>query len=237
MEFERMLRYTAALEENNDRTWFHANHKWYEDAKRDYLNLLDLMRFAIVESAPTLRDDLLYMEPKDWMYRVARDMRLHKNGLPYTPSFRAYLSPDRKSWRPIGYYFRLAAYGSIFGTGLHVQDSREIDNVRHYISAHAWELAALVMEAQVNLVGETLRRMPRGFDPEDPAAEWIKMKSWNAMVDVPPEKLTDFETFDAYIRDSVRRLEPLRQFFLRASARHELSESEQVRRFYQSMDE
>ena len=35
MDFSRMLGYTEALSKNNDRTWFHDNHKQYEQAQED----------------------------------------------------------------------------------------------------------------------------------------------------------------------------------------------------------
>ena len=41
MDFKRMLAYTDALSKNNNRQWFHDNHDEYDDAKDDFLALLD----------------------------------------------------------------------------------------------------------------------------------------------------------------------------------------------------
>ena len=75
----------------------------YEQARKDFLGFIDLFRFAISKEVPDIAESIMYMEPKEWMYRIARDMRFHKNGPPYNPAFRAYIASDRKSWRdPVG---------------------------------------------------------------------------------------------------------------------------------------
>ena len=78
MEFEQILNYSVALAANNERSWFHANHKQYEGAKAAFADLLECMRFAMIQAVPALESDLLYMPVKSWMYRTARDMRIDK---------------------------------------------------------------------------------------------------------------------------------------------------------------
>ena len=104
MPFDRMLSYCDHLRSHNDQTWFHENHRRYEEARKDFLSLLDQLRYAIAEASPEIGGDILYMDARDWVYRIARDMRFYKNVPPYNPSFRAYISADRKSWLPIGYF-------------------------------------------------------------------------------------------------------------------------------------
>ena len=94
MPFDRMLGYCADLRDHNDRTWFHENHRRYEEAKKDFLALLDQLRYVIAEASPEIGGDILYMDARDWVYRIARDMRFYKNVPPYNPSFRAYISAD-----------------------------------------------------------------------------------------------------------------------------------------------
>ena len=75
MPFDRMLRYCADLRDHNEREWFHANHRRYEEARKDFLSLLDQLRYAIAEASPEIGGDILYMDARDWVYRIARDMR------------------------------------------------------------------------------------------------------------------------------------------------------------------
>ena len=125
MPFDRMLGYCADLRDHNDRTWFHENHRRYEEAKKDFLALLDQLRYVIAEASPEIGGDILYMDARDWVYRIARDMRFYKNVPPYNPAFRAYISADRKSWLPIGYFLCVEPGATIFGTGLFLEETAE----------------------------------------------------------------------------------------------------------------
>lgn len=78
MDFGRMLGYTEALSKNNDRTWFHDNHRQYEQAQEDFLMVLDVMKFVLAKDAPQIGDELLFENPKNFMYRIPRDMRYSK---------------------------------------------------------------------------------------------------------------------------------------------------------------
>ena len=64
MNFDRMLAYTEALSRNNDRTWFHDNHKQYEEAREDFLMLLDIMKFVVAQEAPSIGESLIFENPK-----------------------------------------------------------------------------------------------------------------------------------------------------------------------------
>ena len=70
MNFDRMLAYTEALSRNNDRTWFHDNHKQYEEAREDFLMLLDIMKFVVAQEAPSIGESLIFENPKNFMYRI-----------------------------------------------------------------------------------------------------------------------------------------------------------------------
>lgn len=216
-DFKRMLEYSEALDLHNDRNWFHENHKWYEGAKKDFQELLEILRFAIADAAPAISDDIMYMGVKDWMYRTARDMRYSKNRPPYDPAFRAYISRDKKSWLPIGYYLRIMPGSSCFGTGLWCENTADINRVRDYIMFHYEELDEICKENQLEITGDKLKKMPRGYDETHPAAEWLKYKNWMTLADVPDAKLDNFEDYAKLIGKTIKKMEPFRQFMLTAS--------------------
>lgn len=217
MDFRELMSYCRDLEANNNRTWFHDNHARYERVKADFEEYLELLRFVISDAAPALSDDIMFMPVKSWTYRIARDMRYYKDRPPYNPSFRAYISRDKKSWLPIGYFLRLAPDDSVFGTGVWCEDTASTNRVRDYISAHFFELRSLLDESGVELCGDRLRRAPRGFDEADPAIEYIKYKYWMLMIPIP-QSVAESEThLTEFIGNAARRLEPLRLFFLRAA--------------------
>lgn len=217
MDFKRIMNYCTNLQLNNNRTWFHENHDEYDLAKKDFLGFIDMLRFVINDEAPDIGKSIMYMEPKEWMYRVARDMRFHKNGPPYNPAFRAYISPDRKSWMPIGYYLRICPGSSCFGTGLWCDTTAKMNNIRNYISDNFAEFQDILKVTHVSLDGDKLKSMPKGFSPDNPAAEYIKMKNWEIIYFIPDEDIDTFEDFCQELMFYIRRIEPMRQFLLKAA--------------------
>ncbi len=218
MDFNEILKYCYALSVNNNRTWFHENHDEYDKVKKDFLGFLDMLRFAISEESPQISKSIMYMEPKDWMYRVAKDMRFHKNGPPYNPAFRAYIAPDRKSWMPEGYYIRIFPGSSIFGTGLWCDTTAKMNNIRAYISQNYTEFEKILKKSKITVTGDKLKTIPKGFSKDDPAAEYIKMKNWQIMYFIPDEDIDTFEDFCILLRGYVKAMEPMRQFFMRAAS-------------------
>lgn len=217
MPFDRMLGYCADLRDHNDRTWFHENHRRYEEAKKDFLALLDQLRYVISEASPEIGGDILYMDARDWVYRIARDMRFYKNVPPYNPSFRAYISADRKSWLPIGYFLCVEPGATIFGTGLFLEETAEVNRVRDYIAVHQAEWEAILEGSQLTLEGDTLKTIPRGYAPDHPAAKWLRYKNWLVTQHFPDGALGSFDDFAAAIGALVPRMEPFRKFLLAAA--------------------
>lgn len=217
MDFQRIMNYCGNLQLNNNRTWFHENHDEYDLARKDFLGFIDMLRFVINDEAPDIGKSIMYMEPREWMYRVARDMRFHKNGPPYNPAFRAYISPDRKSWLPIGYFLRICPGSSCFGTGLWCETTARMNNIRTYISDNFVEFQKILKETNVSLTGDKLKTMPRGFCADDPAAEYIKMKNWQMLYFIPDDDIDTFEDFCQELTFYIRRMEPMRQFLLKAA--------------------
>ena len=212
-----IMEYIGKLNVNNNRTWFHDTHSEYEKARKDFLIFLDLFRFQLSKEAPDIGKAIMYMEPREWVYRVARDMRFHKNGPPYNPAFRAYIAADRKSWQPIGYYLRLFPGDSCFGTGLWCDSTAKMNNVRKYISLHYDEFARILKKGGISVHGESLKSMPRGFSANDPAAQYIKLKSWTMIVHIPDDDISSFDELSDVLIFYVKKMEPMRGFLLKAS--------------------
>lgn len=218
MEFDRMLTYCAALEAHNERPWFHANHKWYEEARADFIELTERLKYRVAESAsPALAERLLSVQAKDLLFRVPRDMRVWKNAPPYNPTWRAYIAGDRHAIWPVGYFYMVAPGGRThFGTGAWCQDSAWLRHIRDYISEHFEQFEDALSASGCALwedPGAKLKNVPRGFDPADPAAEYLKYKEWFVADSFPDAELRDFDGFVDRCGEAVERMEPLRRFF------------------------
>lgn len=213
MNFDRMLAYTDALSKNNNRQWFHDNHADYEDAKEDFLALLDITKLVIAQEAPEIGDSLLFENSKNFMYRIPRDMRYSKAKEPYNPAFRAYFSPKKKNFLPLSYYLHISHEGCYLESGAYPWEPKNLAALRSFIAINYEELESIIAENELDVYGQKLKRVPTGFEADHPAAEWLKYKFWLVEYTFSPEELTDFNAFADAAARAVRRFEPLRKFF------------------------
>lgn len=216
MEFTSMLTYCAQLERNNNRPWFHANHKAYENARQDFIDLVELLKYKIIETAgPALSERLPFARAKDMLFRIPKDMRVYKNQPPYNPSFRAYIGTDRHAIWPVGYFLMIAPGNqSHFGTGGWCPDRKLLQKARQYIAENFDRFQSVVETCGYLVQGEKLKRVPVGYDPLNPAGEYLKHKEeWFVSEIFPDETLTTFDDFAERIGRIVTKMEPFRRFF------------------------
>lgn len=222
MDFDRMLRYCALLERNNDRAWFHDrdNHAMYVAAKADFTELLTELKFRLSEVvAPDLAERLMFADTKAMQYRVPRDMRANRGKPPYNPRWAADLSGDRHALLPLGYYVHIQPGGrTMFGTGAWCWEPEMFLRVRTAISSQFLRFSEALEQSGCPLWGDRLKRVPRGFSEDDPAADYLKYKSWLVSREFADRELGSFSGFVADCVSAAERMEPLRVFFSDALA-------------------
>lgn len=212
-----MLRYCALLELNNNRAWFHdaQNYKLYQEAKQDFTDLVEQLKFRVAELVdPELAERLIFAQAKDLLYRIPRDMRANRGKPPYNPSWRADIAADHHVPLPVGYFMMIAPGDrSHFGTGAWCWNAELLLRVRTYISENFDRFEDAMGHCGMELQGNRLKNVPRGFDPDDPAGEYLKFKSWFVTEQFADSELTDFDSFTERAAAAVERMEPLRRFF------------------------
>jgi uncharacterized protein (DUF2461 family) len=87
---------------------------------------------------------------------------------------------------------------------------------REHIAAHHRRLTTIVSAPAFakhlgTLEGDTLTRVPRGFDPEHPAADYLKFKDWMVSRSLPGTFVTE-PAFYPTLLDIFRAAAPLIRF-------------------------
>lgn len=216
MDFDRMFNYSIQLELNNNRQWFHENHRQYEEAKDDFEELVELLKFTVANCASGLQDVIL-QSGKKMMYRIPRDVRVYRNAPPYNPTFRAYIAPDKRANLPMGYFIMIAPGDrSHFGTGVYTNDSTEILKVRDYIFENFHEIDSIISENNLKIEGEKLKKVPSAYPGDCEAGELLKHKSWYSVRYFKDSELNSFDDFLTDISEEIKRMEPFREFMTSA---------------------
>jgi uncharacterized protein (TIGR02453 family) len=173
--------FLAELAENNDREWFNANRRWYEEEVRGPALRL------IADIAPLLGKLSPHFEagPKS-LFRIHRDTRFSPDKRPYKTHvgihFRYGGAPNP---HVPGYYLHIQPNEVFTGFGVWHPDADTLRAIRDAIvdRPQAWKKASRdpALTEAFELEGALLSRPPRGYPADHPLVEDLKRKDFVAI--------------------------------------------------------
>ena len=207
------LRFLRALKRNNRREWFEAHRGDYEAYVRQPMTaIVERLAVDLRAFAPEL-----VASPKVSMYRIYRDTRFSENKTPYKTHIAA-VFPTRglPKHEGAGAYFHISPDEVWIGGGMYMPQPRQLVAVREHIAGHVTQLRAIVESpgflARVGpLHGDKLKRVPRGFAKDHPAAEYLKFRRFVAGADLPAALATS-PAFYKTLLTTFRQVTPLARF-------------------------
>ncbi len=166
------------LKANNDRTWFADNKHRYEDhVKAPALRLVE-------DFAPHLSklSGHFLATPRS-LFRIYRDTRFSKDKTPYKTAIGVHFRHERaKDAHAPGYYFHVAPGEIFLGCGIWHPDSKALRSIREHVAANgaAWKRASRSKRFRetFELAGDSLKRAPKGFDPEHALIDDLRRKDF-----------------------------------------------------------
>ena len=179
-----LFTYLRDLKRNNRREWFLDNKKRYEEVVRN-----PALRFiADFESHLRKISPEFLAIPKavgGSLFRIQRDIRFSKDKSPYkTHVGIRFLHRDAKNVHAPIFYLHLEPGGSFAGLGVWHPEPATLEQIRQAMVENpgAYRKAAegARLRKRFELGGDSLRRPPRGYDPEHPLIEELKRKDFVA---------------------------------------------------------
>jgi uncharacterized protein (TIGR02453 family) len=176
------LKFLSELRTHNNRDWFQSNKERYETQVRDPMLRL------IADLAPRLRKINPHMvaDPRPMggsMMRIYRDIRFSKDKSPYKTAVAAHFGHAKgKDGAAPAYYMHIQPGGSLIGAGIWRPEPAALKKIRDAIVADSKRWQRVTAEGQrgsaCKMTGESLQRVPRGYDPDHPLAEELKRKDF-----------------------------------------------------------
>ena len=172
-----LLAFLRDLRVNNSREWFAENKAVYEKEKKgfDTWTTQLISEFADFENM----DGVLL---KHCSYRIYRDVRFSKNKEPYKTWFSASFSEGGRKSGLMDYYVHIEPNGASFlGGGMYSPSPEQLAAYRQEVDYNAAGLRKIISDKKfANVfgepIGESLVRIPKGFDPEHADADLLKKK-------------------------------------------------------------
>jgi uncharacterized protein (TIGR02453 family) len=213
------LKFLKDLSKNNNKPWFDANRKKYEEAKKDFESFIQ-----IVIDKHGLKDETIReQEAKKCLFRINRDIRFSKDKTPYKTNMGASINRGGRKSIFAGYYFHMEPGQSFVGGGIWMPMPPETKKVRQEIDYCFDEFKKIVKAKKfTNIYGDlyreedmSLSRVPQGFDKDNPAGEYLKLKSWIAMQSLKDVDLTSKDLLKKTLM-AFEALQPMVAFVNRA---------------------
>lgn len=213
------IQFLKKLAKNNNKPWFDTNRKAYETAKGDFEVFIQSVIDGFAKSDPLIAS----LTAKECMFRINRDIRFSKDKTPYKKNFAASLNRGGKKSIYAGYYFHLEPGNSFVGGGIWMPMPAETQKIRQEIDYSLDEFKKIVGSKKFVSVYKDLGRdaeirltnVPKGYEKDNPAADFLKLKSWIAMKPVNDTELISKDLVKETV-DALKTLQPLIYFLNRA---------------------
>lgn len=175
------IAFLRRLKRNNNREWFARHKSEYEDlVKAPMQSLVASLRPHFERFAPEYE-----LNPRTAIFRIYRDTRFSSDKTPYKTHVAAHfvLRGAPKGFLGSGYYMEVEPGGAYVGAGIYKPESDQLKKIRAAIDRRPKEFLAIVQAPAFKkrfgkLEGNTLQRMPKGYDDDHPMGEWLKLKQF-----------------------------------------------------------
>ena len=214
------FQFLKQLKKNNNKEWFDVNRKKYDDAKTNFAAFIQQVLNEFGKKDTTLSA----IVAKDCLFRINRDVRFAKDKSPYKTNMGAYINAFGKKSMNAGYYLHISPGESFAGGGLNQPDADALKKIRQEIDYNFDELSNIINHKKFKTVyskglseeGDVkLSRPPKGYDENNKAIEFLKLKSIVAMSPLTDEQLMDKKAVSIIVK-AFEALHPLIVFMNKA---------------------
>lgn len=208
------LKFLKDLIKNNNKSWFNLHRPQYEIAKTDFYALVEKLIPAIAKFDEPIGQLLV----KQCVFRINRDVRFSKNKAPYKSNMACYFNQAGKNGLGGGYYLHIEPGKSFAAGGIWVPEPTVLAGIRQEIDYNfaGWKKIIENKNFKKTLTeglrsNESLVRPPKGYDENNPAIEYLKMKSFIVSRSFADGDLQD-KNFIANVAKTFNTMKPLIDF-------------------------
>ena len=202
-----LLPFLKDLRDHNQKEWMDENRKRYESNKSSF----ELLVEKLIAEIARFDNSISELKPKQCTFRINRDIRFSKNKSPYKTNFAAYFNPNGKQNSGAGYYLHIEPGNCFLAGGIWMPESNELSKIRQEIDYNLNEWLHIVENKNILKSFESIHenektvRPPKGYLPDNPAIEYLKLKSI-----ILQKKFSDIEVQQpSFIKDVLKHFKML----------------------------
>ena len=216
------FRFLQLLAQNNNKPWFEKNRLRYEQARAEWVAVVGKVVEGIlkIEAIPE-------KEPAKYLHRIYRDIRFSKDKSPYKTHIGIvfpYGGMKEDEWSGMYLGFEPEGKDSMnvyIGGGCYMPSSPYLKRIRKTIGIKYKELERFASDKNFKkeypkgITGESLKRMPQGYEEGHPASDWLKMKSYTFSTDLSKKDLLS-PNLPKILVQKMKAAQPVLRFFAEA---------------------
>lgn len=180
------------LTKNNNREWFTENKHLYTESQQNVISFLE----DLIKEMSEFDEDLGKIDAKKSLFRIYRDTRFSKDKIPYKTNFGASLGMGKGSQKG-GYYLHLEPGKSFIAGGIYMPEPSVLKELRKEISLYGEDFLTIISNKDFKKhfpeldQDDKLKKIPQGFEKEDPMGEFLKLKSFIVVYNLKDEEVLD----------------------------------------------
>ncbi|MCJ8153132.1 DUF2461 domain-containing protein [Chryseobacterium sp. SSA4.19] len=177
---------------HNNREWFTENKHLYTEALENIIAFLE----DLITEMSAFDPELAKIDAKKSLFRIYRDTRFSKDKIPYKTNFGASLGMGKGSQKG-GYYLHLEPGKSFIAGGIYMPEASVLRELRKEISLYGKDFLSVINNKDFRKYfpeldqDDKLKKIPQGFEKDDPMAEYLKLKSFIVVYDLKDNEITD----------------------------------------------
>lgn len=215
LDFKALYSFLTELKTNNHKPWFDGERDRYQQLRLDFIAFVS----DLIERAILVDPSLAGLEAKNCIFRINRDVRFSANKNPYKTNFSAYLAKGGKKFPGAGYYFHFEPGASFMAAGIWMPEAPLLKSIRQEIDygfASFQDILAAPALGDFELEGDRLSRPPKGYEADNPAIEFLKLKSFVVTQPFDPAKFKSNDALANHFQQAITALVPFVGFLNQA---------------------
>ena len=191
---DKLFQFLRQLRRNNTRDWFQSNKERYEEhVKHPALQFISDFGPRLRKISPSFVAD---PRPAGGsLFRIYRDVRFSKDKSPYKTSVGIqFRHKHAKDVHSPGFYLHLEPDNCFVGLGIWHPDGSTLSMIRTFLAENPtqWKrtMGGKTFAQLFQLGGDSLKRAPKGYDPEHPMIEDLKRKDFIAVTELADASVT-----------------------------------------------
>ena len=216
---DKTLQFLKDIKENNNKAWLDANRNAFVSTKEDFEQVVT----KVIDTFGKKEEEIAMLKAKECIFRQNRDVRFSKDKSPYKIHMGASIDRGGKKSGFAGYYFHCEPRNKSFvGGGLWMPEAPALKKVRQEID-YCWnEFSKMLTDKKfvaqygdLDIAEYTLSREPKGYEKDNPAIKYLKLKSFVALRPLTDEELMNKDLVKK-IATAFEALKPIIRFINRS---------------------